>query len=54
MLISPYRYFQVFLGYVMANLAKEAVEGLEKKLKAMQQEGKLRAAKASPAVPARS
>ena len=47
------RYFQLFLGYVMANLAKEAVVGLEKKLKAMEREGKLDGAKAPPAVPAR-
>ena len=34
------RVFQPLLGFVMANLAKEAVEGMQQKLQQLQEQGK--------------
>ena len=43
------RYFQFFIGFLMGNLAKEAVEGLQEKLQQMQEQGKFASEKASAA-----
>ncbi|KAL0031761.1 hypothetical protein WJX79_005760 [Trebouxia sp. C0005] len=48
-LVRWYKYFQFFLGFLMGNLAQEAVEGLQEKLQQMQEQGKLVSEKASAA-----
>ncbi|KAL0026595.1 hypothetical protein WJX77_009121 [Trebouxia sp. C0004] len=48
-LVRWYKYFQFFIGFLMGNLAKEAVEGLQEKLQQMQEQGKFVPEKASAA-----
>lgn len=43
------RWFQPLLGFVMANLAKEAVEGMQEKLQQLQEKGKFAPEKAAAA-----
>ena len=43
------RWFQPFLGFVMANLAQEAVEGMQKKLQGMAEKGQLKPERATAA-----
>ena len=43
------RWFQPLLGFVMANLAKEAVEGMQEKLSQLQEKGKFAPEKAAAA-----
>jgi len=47
--VAACRYFQFFIGFLMGNLAKEAVEGLQEKLQQMQEQGKFVSEKASAA-----
>ncbi|KAL3154278.1 hypothetical protein ABBQ32_013769 [Trebouxia sp. C0010 RCD-2024] len=49
-LVRWYKWFQPFSGFVMANLAKEAVEGMQKKLQQLQEDGKFMPERSAAAV----
>ena len=49
MWLADYRYFNFFLGFLMANLAKEAVEGMQEKLQQLQKQGQFEPEKATAA-----
>lgn len=49
-LVRWYKWFQPFSGFVMANLAKEAVEGMQKKLQELQEDGKFMPERSAAAV----
>lgn len=47
--VADCRYFNFFLGFLMANLAKEAVEGMQEKLQQLQKQGKFKPERATAA-----